>query len=389
MRRFRCVILCASFLLFGCNKIQIKDNAHPIDHVFPEEFIPRGDVKEINLANGMTVYMDEDSVYFLGDILFSKRQIVDFDLSAKSAHAKGSMYYWPSNIIPYYIGAGFTSADILNIKGGLIMLQNAIDFDFVQCSSYQSDGINFNPSSGNSSPIGKQDGGNTINLASGGFISGTVAHEVMHSLGYFHEQSRTDRDSYVTINWDNIKSGKAHNFYTFSELGYQGFINSSYDYNSIMHYGSDSFQKEQGLLTITKKDGSRINPNRSYLTQKDIEGLYLLYGATPNLIRRSVGGYDETTEQTRESYEEYENWVFFEDIQGNPLPLEYDKVLVVQYYCRTMEQSEYNTTVINRTEYYLVPAPSESFQLPNTERASYDEMGIPRYQKEEFYTIIR
>ena len=37
---------------------------------------------------------------------------------------------------------------------------------------------------------------------------GTVIHELGHALGMNHEQSRPDRDQYVTVHWNNVRPGK-------------------------------------------------------------------------------------------------------------------------------------------------------------------------------------
>lgn len=47
----------------------------------------------------------------------------------------------------------------------------------------------------------------SVTLGNGCLRKGTVMHEILHALGFWHEQSRADRDSYVTINWSNIQKG--------------------------------------------------------------------------------------------------------------------------------------------------------------------------------------
>merc|ERR1711860_90129 len=41
---------------------------------------------------------------------------------------------------------------------------------------------------------------------------GIAEHEMLHALGAWHEQSRPDRDQYVTVNEVNVIPDKLHNF---------------------------------------------------------------------------------------------------------------------------------------------------------------------------------
>lgn len=55
---------------------------------------------------------------------------------------------------------------------------------------------------------GKLGGGQVLNLSPKCVRHGVVIHEFLHALGIFHQQSATNRDEYITINWENIKEGK-------------------------------------------------------------------------------------------------------------------------------------------------------------------------------------
>ena len=47
-----------------------------------------------------------------------------------------------------------------------------------------------------------------VNLHQYCWLKGIVIHEIAHAIGFFHEQSRTDRNSYVNIIYQNIEVGK-------------------------------------------------------------------------------------------------------------------------------------------------------------------------------------
>ena len=67
---------------------------------------------------------------------------------------------------------------------------------------------------------------------------GTIAHEIGHALGFYHEMSRPDRDTAVRILWENIHPDNRKNFKIEPDIESFGL---PYDPYSIMHYGVYDF----------------------------------------------------------------------------------------------------------------------------------------------------
>ena len=57
------------------------------------------------------------------------------------------------------------------------------------------------------SVIGKQAGRQGVYLGPGCENKGTILHELLHLLGFFHEHNRADRDTYLRIYEQNIADG--------------------------------------------------------------------------------------------------------------------------------------------------------------------------------------
>ncbi|KAH7724200.1 CBN-NAS-31 protein [Aphelenchoides avenae] len=73
-----------------------------------------------------------------------------------------------------------------------------------------------------------------ISIGRGCEYFATVAHEAAHTLGFFHEQNRPDRDGAIQVVMENVAPGWEYQF----EVQKQSLTYSSpYDYGSTMHYG--------------------------------------------------------------------------------------------------------------------------------------------------------
>ncbi|CAB4056487.1 unnamed protein product [Lepeophtheirus salmonis] len=180
---------------------------------------------------------------------------------------------WPNNTVPYILAGGFSKDDLSLIQSAMDGIEKKTCVRWVPRNGEKSYVYIKNDESGCFAVLGYNEyrGKHVLNLQrSNGFstcmIFGIAQHEMLHILGYDHEQTRPDRDSYVRIHWDMIQRDAISNYFksiydnttivppqcrprstatTFDDC-YSGFTTDTfgypYEYGSVMHYGLDDFQ---------------------------------------------------------------------------------------------------------------------------------------------------
>ncbi|KAF5291135.1 hypothetical protein FQA39_LY14377 [Lamprigera yunnana] len=189
---------------------------------------------------------------------------------------KAELYRWPNRQIPYVISNEYTYNEQQYIRNTLrtefaktcitVRPRSPADIDYVYVT---------NASAGCFSAVGRIGGKQILNLSKNGCIYyNTIVHEFLHAAGFYHQQSATDRDNYVTINWQNVIAGREDNFKKFNSSVITSY-GLAYDYKSIMHYSRTAFSKN-GLDTITPLKNVAIGVYQ-FLSNTDIEKISKMY----------------------------------------------------------------------------------------------------------------
>lgn len=295
MKKMKLVYLLPALALFAScskdnpNELEEIDSAETVE-MFETEAMAEvanadapGNVSEVYFGGHKVPVEDFNGEYvYQGDIVLPRDMVsteevqMVYNKGEAPADSKGvgrTSARWPNNTVYYAIDGNLDNKT--RVYDAIKHWESKTNIKFVERTA-ESNYVYFVSGSGCSSYIGMIGGKQNITLSSS-CSTGNTIHEIGHAIGLWHEQSRVDRENYITINYGNIQSGREHNFYTYAEQGFDGAeFTNALDFGSIMMYGSYSFSSN-GSPTIVKKDGSTFSIQRSGLSSGDVTGINNMY----------------------------------------------------------------------------------------------------------------
>ncbi|XP_053178954.1 low choriolytic enzyme-like [Scomber japonicus] len=175
--------------------------------------------------------------------------------------------------VPYRISNQYSPKRKRTIIRGLESFSRSTCIRFIPFKR-QKDFLDIRSDEGCYSYLGRQGGKQTVSLdISGCIYRNTIQHELLHALGFEHEQSRSDRDEHIKIIWENIEDGEEDQFEKVKTRN----LGTPYDYNSVMQYESDYFSKNGKPTMIPIPDPNVPIGKATKMSPNDILRVNRLY----------------------------------------------------------------------------------------------------------------
>ncbi|KAM8725700.1 low choriolytic enzyme-like [Acanthopagrus schlegelii] len=226
------------------------------------------DVSEtiLRMNNGSTDFLLE------GDVVLPKTR------NAMKCLSKAYSCLWPKSAngnveIPFLLSRKYDDSERRTIVKALKDFETKTCIRFVPRAAQRAY-LSIEPRYGCASLLGRTGDKQVLSLQRYGCVSqGIIQHETLHALGFYHEHTRSDRDQYIKINWDNINPYFTFNFKKQDTNN----LNTPYDYSSIMHYGRTAFGTRRSETIVPIPDPSVAIGNRDALSKTDILRVNRLY----------------------------------------------------------------------------------------------------------------
>ncbi|XP_062603903.1 blastula protease 10-like [Saccostrea cucullata] len=223
----------------------------------------------------------------------------------KRTFLKGDNILWMNGIIPYKINENVDSICQQEIQAAIAVFHSKTCIRWEPYLGSGQDHVEFFMGGMSSSYVGNIEvskygrlynlTSQPISIESSHCSLHVVLHEMAHTVGMTHEQSRSDRDQYVTVHWEHVLGGKDNLNLVKEETDNH---NIPYDYSSLMHYSVFAFSKD-GKKTIEYKNsdyeflGLREN-SLSFYDIEDITKAYKCSQKCPDKKCLNAGYVDHT-----------------------------------------------------------------------------------------------
>ncbi|XP_017050618.1 seminal metalloprotease 1 [Drosophila ficusphila] len=229
------------------------------------------------------VYDPEEAAGFVeGDMMLTEEQQSNLEHGPKARNGLiNTERRWPNNVVVYRISDDFDAAHKRAIQNGIDTLEQNTCLQFREATDEDTAYLTITANSGGCyTAVGYQGKPQEMNLeiyplGEGCFRPGTVLHEFMHALGFYHQQSSSIRDGYINVIYDNIVPGKEFNFQKYADTVVTDF-EVGYDYESCLHYRPGAFSIN-GEDTIVPLDSTAEIGQRVGLSSKDIDKINIMY----------------------------------------------------------------------------------------------------------------
>ncbi|KAF1750016.1 hypothetical protein GCK72_016561 [Caenorhabditis remanei] len=212
---------------------------------------------QVNKAAGLNDILYQGDMVLTDDqiatILESQQDSTETTPSRARRQAYRDRYYpsttWGTSVY-YYYDRTATPKIVKAFEQAVAFWQNVTCINIIQSSSALNR-IRVFKGQGCYSYVGRISGVQDLSLGTGCEEFGTAAHELGHALGFFHTQSRYDRDNYISINYANIDPSYVEQFD--KETSSTNFnYGMPYDYGSIMQYGATSASSNDKATMIAR-----------------------------------------------------------------------------------------------------------------------------------------
>ncbi|XP_060768070.1 high choriolytic enzyme 1-like [Neoarius graeffei] len=175
--------------------------------------------------------------------------------------------------VPYVISQQYSPSERGVIQRALRSFENSTCVQF-QLRTNEEDYVDILSDNGCYSFVGRRGGRQVVSLQRNGCVyHHTVQHELLHALGFNHEQTRSDRDNHVRILLQNVIRGQEHNFDKINTNN----LNTPYDYNSVMHYSRFAFSSNRQPTIIPIPDNNVPIGRATEMSLNDILRINRLY----------------------------------------------------------------------------------------------------------------